>query len=41
MMATYSEDAVLLAQDMALVTGKAEIRQALDRFYATPGILSS
>ena len=37
MMASYTEDAVMLAQDMALVTGKAEIRQALDRLYATPG----
>src|SRR3989442_15824587 len=37
MMASYTEDAVMLAQDMALVTGKAEIRKALDRLYATPG----
>ena len=38
MMTVYTEDAVMLAQDTALVTGKAEIRQALDRLYATPGI---
>jgi ketosteroid isomerase-like protein len=38
MMTVYTEDAVVLAQDMALVTGKAEIRQALDKLYATPGI---
>ena len=41
MMPTYTEDAVLLAQDAPLVTGKPAIREALAAFYATPGLSAS
>jgi len=41
MMSIYTEDAVLLAQNVPLVTGKPAIREALTAFYATPGLSAS